>query len=391
LTHITLTEQAARDFSASDPLRRSINAAQSAAAELRTELGARLSLAFDIQTVGVLFFDAASRIIDCNDAFLRMAGYSRDDFRSGAVRWDKVTPREWVETTADGSHVSSVSQRLEPWEREYVRPDGSRWWGLVAAQWLSPDEGVEFIIDVTDRRNAEQELAVAQRLLEAEAARKDLRRQLIRAEERQRKRLARDLHDRLGQHLTGFSLELRQARNEARDNPQLEDILARLAELAEVMTRDARELALELRPPELDDIGIASALETYLAQWTKRFGIVVDLEVAAIDARASSGEPATVIYRILQEAMTNVARHAGASTVSVILAQTDGYLNLIVEDDGAGFDADDITRRDPRDQRYGLAGMRERAEIAGGSVTVESAAGRGTTVFARIPLEESPA
>ena len=157
------------------------------------------------------------------------------------------------------------------------------------------------------------------------------------------------------------------------------------------MTRDARSLALELRPPELDDVGLTSAVESYLASWTRRFGIPVDIEFSSIDGRAAPNEQATIIYRILQEAMTNIARHASPSSVSVILERPDGHVNLIVEDDGAGFEIEEVLGRAVQDRRYGLAGMRERAELAGGTLTIESAPGRGTTVFARIPIENETA
>jgi two-component system sensor histidine kinase UhpB len=155
------------------------------------------------------------------------------------------------------------------------------------------------------------------------------------------------------------------------------------------MTGDARTLALELRPPELDDVGLAGAVETFLTQWTSRYGIPVDLELCNLEARVPPAEPATTIFRILQEAMTNIARHSSASEVSVIVERPDGHINLIVEDNGRGFNVDEVLRRASRDQRFGLAGMRERAELAGGELDVESAIGVGTTLFVKVPVQEA--
>jgi signal transduction histidine kinase len=243
--------------------------------------------------------------------------------------------------------------------------------------------------------------ALALEIVERErttAERDELRRQLASAEEEERRRIARELHDQLGQHLTALTLGLDEARRlvdgQVPSTPspmavpaRLRTLLAQLGGLAADMTRDARYLALELRPPELDDVGLESALHTYVTQWAARYGIEVELEVAGLAGRRLPGEVGTTLYRIVQEALTNVAKHADASQVSVIVEQPDDVVRLIVEDDGCGFDVEATRARARAERRLGLAGMRERAGLAGGQVTVESTPGDGTTVYVRLPVD----
>jgi PAS domain S-box-containing protein len=117
----------------------------------------RLQRVIAIETVGVIFFRAEGGITDSNDAFLRMSGYSREDFEQGRVRWDELTPPEWMPHSQRAIKEFLTMGRTTPYEKEYIRKDGSRWWGLFAASRLNEIEGVEFIIDISDRKQAEAE------------------------------------------------------------------------------------------------------------------------------------------------------------------------------------------------------------------------------------------
>jgi signal transduction histidine kinase len=221
-----------------------------------------------------------------------------------------------------------------------------------------------------------------------ETAREELRRSLATAEEAERRRLARELHDQLGQHLTGFALGLAEVRRRVAAGESAEARLDQLEELARLMTRDARSLALELRPLELDDVGLAHALSTYVDEWAARFGVAAEVVVTAADRAARDALPADVgsaLYRITQEALTNVAKHAGATHVSVVLEHADREVRLVIEDDGRGFDVATERARARRDRRLGLAGIEERATLVGGTVMVESTPGAGTALFVRLP------
>jgi signal transduction histidine kinase len=144
--------------------------------------------------------------------------------------------------------------------------------------------------------------------------------------------------------------------------------------------QDVRSLAVELRPSALDDFGLVPALERLAATFEERSGIRTVLEASLADERLPA-DVETVLYRLVQEALTNVVKHAGASSVSIVLTRRDGGVSALVEDDGRGFAPDDI-----RSDALGLVGMSERLALLGGTLTVESTSGAGTALVAYVPL-----
>jgi signal transduction histidine kinase len=168
-------------------------------------------------------------------------------------------------------------------------------------------------------------------------------------------------------------------------------LLARLRALAADMGREVHRVAVELRPTVLDDLGLVPALEAYVAEWGERSGVraVFDSIGVPRSARLLPPETDTAVYRVVQEALNNAAKYAvpqGAARVSVTLQRSGPELRVAVEDDGPGFDV----VRALASGRLGLLGMRERAELVGGTLQVESAPGEGTTVFLRVPIVGSP-
>jgi signal transduction histidine kinase len=158
--------------------------------------------------------------------------------------------------------------------------------------------------------------------------------------------------------------------------------------LVEGLMRDIHRLAWELRPPVLDDLGLDLALRRLTGDWSQNTGVPVDLHTGGDSgARRLPHEFETTLYRIAQEALTNAARHAQAKRVSVLLERRPGYVSLIVEDDGRGFDAPGMMGAPASPGRLGLLGMQERVRLAGGTLTIESAPGAGATVFVRLPLD----
>ena len=152
------------------------------------------------------------------------------------------------------------------------------------------------------------------------------------------------------------------------------------------MGGETRDLALNLRPVVLDDLGLASALTEYAGRWSSQSGIRADVHVGGFGPERLPAASETALYRIVQEALTNVARHAEATRVSVILQTSESGVRAIVEDDGKGFDPDQLLRLPAVGRRLGLLGMQERIALVGGTLTVESSPGYGTTVYARVPL-----
>jgi signal transduction histidine kinase len=168
-----------------------------------------------------------------------------------------------------------------------------------------------------------------------------------------------------------------------------------LRETAAQLMKRVHDLALELRPSVLDDLGLEPALRHLHKGYQDRFHILVDLQVLGLDGERLPPEVETTLYRIVQEALTNVARHAEAENVSVVLERRQSAVKLIIEDDGRGFDAGSAlgSRRgsEPTGGKLGLYGMRERAVLLGGTFTIESTVGVGTTIFVNVPLKEKNA
>jgi two-component system sensor histidine kinase NreB len=198
------------------------------------------------------------------------------------------------------------------------------------------------------------------------------------AQELERRRIARELHDETGQALTSLLLGLKEVEDAKTDEARRESI-ASLRELTVATLQDVRRLAVELRPKALDDFGLAPALERLAELFTEQTGIPVDLEYTLGDSRLPAGVE-TALYRITQEALTNVVKHAQASRVSIVLTRKDASVIAVIEDDGQGIDLDDT-----REGGFGLLGMRERVELLGGRLQVEGGAG-GTAVVAEVPI-----
>jgi signal transduction histidine kinase len=215
-------------------------------------------------------------------------------------------------------------------------------------------------------------------------ARTRLLEQIITAQEEERRRIARELHDETGQSLTSLTLGLA-AITQSRDVDAMHERAGELRALAGRTLDEVHNLARGLRPSILDDLGLVPALERHLKEYETSRGLAVDLHARGF-AHRLPGSVEIAVYRIVQEALTNIAKHADASAVSVLLECRDDSVRIIVEDDGRGFDARAVFESGDADRRLGLHGMHERALLLGGNLTVESAPGRGTTVFANIPL-----
>lgn len=229
----------------------------------------------------------------------------------------------------------------------------------------------------------------------AEAERSALLRRLGEAQENEQRRIARELHDQVGQTVTGLSLGLK----------SMERLLARgataeagrqmewLQALAGEIGRDIHRAAVDLRPTALDDLGLREALATLLRDWSQRHGIRADLECLNEATRLPAAIE-TAVYRIVQEALTNVLKHARAASVSVSVEKRTTEMRVVIEDDGVGFNAEDLRDRSGSDGqaklRLGLSGIRERLSLLGGTLTLESSPDVGTTLFVTIPVPHHP-
>lgn len=219
----------------------------------------------------------------------------------------------------------------------------------------------------------------------SEQALRKLRLKLVAAQERERHRIARELHDQTGQSIATLMLGLKSLAQEYKTE-QARSHFEQLQKLAGELARDVHSLALDLRPTALDDLGLEVALSNHLDAWSSRWKISADFYSRGFVGRRLALHLETTIYRITQEALTNIVRHARARRVGLVLERADDRVIVIIEDDGCGFDVKAAMENPETEHRLGLLGMKERVALVGGSLSIESAPGGGTTLYVRIPI-----
>ena len=312
--------------------------------------------------------------------------------------------------------IAQVLETLTPVELVVHRIERDRWWGVQVRPYRTLANVIDGVVltfaDITTLKRAEavlqdandelerrvaartQDLARANAALQAqiaervrsEQAREQLLQQLVTAQEEERRHIARELHDQMGQNLTALILGIKALQDNGSDSDGAAERIRQLQALAVQIGQEVRSLAVQLRPSVLDDLGLLLALSNYVEQWSARAYIAVDLHSDGLDVGRLSLAVETTLYRLVQEALTNVLKHAEASQVSVIIERRADEVRLIVEDDGVGFSVPPAPSEPGNAPQLGLIGMRERVVLLGGSLTIESAPGSGTTIFARIPL-----
>ena len=295
--------------------------------------------------------------------------------------------REWAHTV----HVKDRARVSEQWSdcvrqgREYEQEfclqlaGGNTRWVYMRASPMLGEHGkytghVGTITDITERKQAEE-------------ARAHLVQKLITAQEDERRRVSVELHDQMGQGLTALMLGLNALRP-ADDGKEPSSKLQQLQELVSDLMNRVHRLAWELRPAALDDLGLPSALKRYVEEWSQRTGVTADFHVSGQADRRLQPPVETTFYRVVQEALTNVIKHARASRVSVLLDYRRDSVLVIVEDNGKGFDVSKVMNGINSSGRLGLWGMQERAALVGAKFNIESTPDAGTTVFVSRSLEE---
>jgi signal transduction histidine kinase len=207
---------------------------------------------------------------------------------------------------------------------------------------------------------------------------------MVSAQESERQRVARELHDHLGQYLAAMLLGLNAAVEASKWHDEGHQRIADLKTMTLAMSRDVHQLSWELRPTALDDLGLETAMASYLEKWSERFNLDVDF-VGNLRGRRLPAPIEITLYRVLQEAMTNVAKHAHAERISVILDADTNEVRLVVEDDGTGYARRSESVHEASTGGFGLIGIRERLALVGGSLIIEPATDHGTALFCRIP------
>jgi two-component system sensor histidine kinase UhpB len=326
-----------------------------------------------------------------SEGYSKLFGYTAKELPAVIESWiDRLHPDDQDRVVTGLRRAARSTQQL--WTDEYrFRTKDGRYLDVADRAYVLRDPKGEPIrviggmTDITTRRRAEQELRQSRERLRALS----VRLQSLREEERTR--ISREIHDELGQLLTGIKIDLRWVEDRlstddwpAAANPIL-DRIVQSTELVDRLTQSVRRIASELRPDLLDSLGLLNALQFELSRFSKlsdvegRSDLPDDLPPLPVETR-------TAVFRIFQETLTNIARHAKASCVDVSLRLAAGRARLQVRDDGQGMDLDNLVGADS----LGILGMQERASLLGGTLQIESSPGEGTTVSLDFPLPSAP-
>jgi PAS domain S-box-containing protein len=338
---------------------------------------------FDAATVAIAIAEFDGRYIQVNQAMCEFTGYSESELLT--MNYIDITHPDDLERNVFGrqSLLDSSTQSFQM-EKRYLRKDGRAVWGIVALSLVTFRKGMPLcwltqIVDIDARKQSLRALAESRQHL------RDLASHQEEILEGERKHIAREVHDELGQLLTALKMDISLLRLRFGENTELLPRLTEMRSLVEKTIDVVRNVASNLRPAALDH-GLVPALDWLADDFAQRWSIPCKLIVGAGET-ALDDLQSTAIFRVVQESLTNVARHAGASEVIVSLHESEHVLHLSVKDDGSGFDA----RDSDCGTGFGLFGMRERLLALGGALRIDSAPDAGTCVSIELPLSKGAA
>lgn len=357
---------------------------QNIAEQRLRELLALNQQVIDCAQEGIIVYDKNLRYLVWNPYMAQMTGFS-SEYVLGKHPLD-VFP--WMKDVVETVHQRAL--RGESGESPDMRFDlesGKEGWSAGMWSPLRDPNGdiigaLGFVRNVTDRVQAQLKLReYNNRLL-------DVSRRLLTAQEQERRHLARELHDEIGQVFTAVNLNLHALNAFVSDagKPALQDCL----QVVQRAIKDVRDLAINLRPSMLDDLGLEPALRWFLDQQAQRGGFEYHLECQMTDAKLPN-DVETACFRIVQESLTNIARYAHAKLVRVKVVQDSKMVQVEVADDGIGFATASAFSRASKGGSFGVLGMRERAELLGGRFQLDSSPGQGTLIRVTIPWQTEPA
>jgi len=334
----------------------------------------RYRMLFESSPLPMWVLDAETlRFVSVNDAAVRLYGFSREEFLAMSAR--EIDPEAGELGPGVSRHTKKHGEQI----------DVDRVGHLVS--WRGRPARLVFIRDVTERQRTQLALERLNRELEHSHERlRALSRRLLEVQEEERGRLARDLHDDIGQALTALKIQLESLPRTGEADGALRSRVDECVETTRHTIERVRQLSLSLRPSQLDDLGLAAALRSHLDRQARVAGIVSHFD--ALEAPAElAADTETACFRVAQEAITNVLRHAQARNLWLHLAMVGGQLALSVRDDGRGFDVESVRRRAGAAGSLGLAGMEERVALVGGSFELRSLPGKGTVMLATFPVD----
>ena len=328
--------------------------------------------------------DFKGRYLFANEVWERLQRRTRQDWQGRTI--EEVWPAHMAAKFHEGDlQVIARGETVQTIE-EIPQEDGMHNW-LVNKFPIPDQDGRPALIgavgiDITMRRRAEEALR------ESEQRLRYLTSQLLSAQERERKRISMELHDELGQSLALLKLQIRAIeRSLGGDQQDLKDGCLELLLYLDGVIDDVRRLSRDLSPAILEDLGLQSALKYLIDGVGKHYTVSYACEVEDLDHLFPS-DAQIIIYRIFQECLTNISKHAGATEVSITIEEKDGVISLVLEDNGAGFDPAQVASRRVAGRGLGLAALNERARMLGGMLGIRSQPGSGTRLTCAIPVDQ---
>ena len=311
-----------------------------------------------------------------------LLGYTEEELLAGRFK-DVTHPDDFHADWSQCERLIRGEIKSFDLEKRYIRKDGTIIWIYLNCSVVTDEEGkpihfITYIRDITKRKQAEEELKQSREQLRALAV------YLESVREEERTTIARNIHDELGQALTALNMDLSWMRNRLPKSKPLAPLRDKASAMAGLITHtieSVRRIATELRPGVLDQLGLVAAMEWQASVFQKRYGIACRLVLPAGEIELNA-QRSTALFRMLQEALTNVVRHAGATSVTITLDKTEAEVRLTVEDDGKGLSEESLAAP----LSLGIAGMRERALALGGAVRIQGIPDSGTTVAVSLPL-----
>jgi PAS domain S-box-containing protein len=368
----------------------------------------RFSRLAEANPFGTVIGDLRGRLSYVNPEFLKTLAYSLADVRAGNVRWDILTPPEYAEADARAVEQLRTLGRCEVYEKAYIAKDGRRVPILIGAAAIDATaddpEIAAFVTDLTALKVAEEALRTANEELEKKVAERtaaleseisDRKRaekslgvltgRLLLAQDEERRHLARELHDHAGQTLVALGLNFAALLEAAKDqDPAIIKLVTQSQQLSDMLSKEIRTLSYLLHPPLLDEAGLKSALYWYVEGFSKRSGIAVDLEFPEDFSRIPRPLE-LVVFRVVQESLTNIHRHSGSPTANIRLTRSAGEVRVEITDQGTGITPERLRQMTAAQVGVGVRGMEERIRQFGGTLQLHSTA-EGTKVIAVVPL-----
>ncbi|MEO8572786.1 MAG: chemotaxis protein CheB [Pyrinomonadaceae bacterium] len=381
---------------------------------LRKSEEAMRRMAESFSDYAIFISDVEGRVLSWNTGAEEIFGYSDEEIVGTTC--DKLyTPEDRENNVREMEMQAAREKGRAADERWHMRKDQSRFFASGVMAPIFDDSSLvgyaKIARDLTEAKKIEEELnryrTQLERLVEdrtaeleasnvtlrqeiidrerAEEGRVDLLRRIVTTQEEERSRIARDMHDQLGQQLTALRLQIATLAEYDSMSPRMAKGIQGLQGAAARLDAEVGFLAWELRPAALDDLGFVAATRNFVSEWSRHYGIPAELHAGNVEGRRLLADVETNLYRIVQEALNNVIKHAGASSVSIVVEKRRDDIVLVIEDDGKGFEAGELKPSGESGRGLGLIGMHERAALIGGAIEIESGPGKGTTIFVRVP------